>query len=55
VDDDAQIEVDGDVVGEVPGDDDEYEPAKETARTRTVSCDACRGVLCVAHAAVLSG
>jgi hypothetical protein len=34
-DDDAQIEVDGDVVDEVPGDDDEDGPAKETARTIT--------------------
>ena len=31
--DDAQIGVDGDVVGDVPGDDDEDRPAMETART----------------------
>jgi hypothetical protein len=36
VDDDAQIGVDDDIVGEVPDDDDEDGPAKETARTRTV-------------------
>jgi hypothetical protein len=40
---DAQIGSDGDVVGEVPGDDDKDGPAKETARTRTVCCDARRG------------
>ena len=31
--DDAQIGVDGDVVGDVPGNDDEDRPAMETART----------------------
>jgi hypothetical protein len=41
-DDDTQIGVDGDVVGEVPGDDDKDGPAKETARMRTVCCDARR-------------
>jgi hypothetical protein len=55
VDDDAQIGVDGDVVGEVPGDDDEDGPAKETAWTRIACCDARRGAPCAAHAAVLSG
>jgi hypothetical protein len=55
VDDDAQIGVDGDVVGEVTGDDDKDGPAKETARTRTVCCDARRGTPCAAHAAVPSG
>jgi hypothetical protein len=48
VDDDVHIRVDGDVVGEVPGDDDEDGPAKETARTRTVCCDARRGAPCAA-------
>jgi hypothetical protein len=52
---DAQIGVDGDVVGEVPGDDNEDGPAKETARTRTVCCDARRGAPCAAQAAVSSG
>jgi hypothetical protein len=55
MDDDAQIRVDGDVVGEVSGDDDEDGPAKETARMRTVCCDAHRGAPCAAHAAVPSG
>jgi hypothetical protein len=55
VDDDAQIEVDGDVVGEVLGDDDEDGPTKETARMRAVCCDARTGAPCVAHAAVPSG
>jgi len=30
--DDAQIAVDGDIVGDVPGNDDEDGPATETAR-----------------------
>jgi hypothetical protein len=55
MDGDAQIGVDGDVVGEVPGDDDEDGPGKETARTRTVCCDARQGAPCVAHAAMPSG
>jgi hypothetical protein len=55
VDDDTQIRVDGDVVDEVPGDDDEDGPAKETAQTRTGCCDARRGALCAAHAAMPSG
>jgi hypothetical protein len=55
VDDDAQIGVDGDVVGEVPGDDDEDVPTKETAQTKSVCCDARRGAPCAAHAAVPSG
>jgi hypothetical protein len=51
----VQIGVDGDVVDEVPGDDDEDEPAKETARTITDCCDARRGTPCAAPAAVPSG
>jgi hypothetical protein len=54
VDDDAQIRVDGDIVGEVLGNDDEDEPAKETARMRTVCCDTRRGAPCATHAAVPS-
>jgi hypothetical protein len=54
VDDDAQIGVDGDVVDEVLGDDDEDGPAKETARTRTDCCDARRGAPCAAPATVPS-
>jgi hypothetical protein len=49
VDNDAQIGVNGDVVGEVLSDDDEDGPAKETARTRTVCCDARRGVIRLKH------
>ena len=55
MDDDAQIGVDGDVVGEVPGDDDEDGPAKKTTRTRTACRDARRGAPCAARAAVPSG
>jgi hypothetical protein len=51
----TRIGVDGDVVGEVPGDDDEDGPAKETARTRKVCCDARRGAPCAAPVAVSSG
>jgi hypothetical protein len=54
MDDDTQIGVDDDVVGEVPGDDDEDGPAKETARTRIVCCDARRGTPCAAPAAMPS-
>jgi hypothetical protein len=43
MDEDAQIGSDGVIVGEVPGDDDKDGPTKETARTRTVCCDARRG------------
>jgi hypothetical protein len=55
MDNEAQIGVDGDVVGEIPGDDDEDGPAKETARMRTVCCDARRGTPCAASAAGPSG
>jgi hypothetical protein len=55
MDDDAQIRVDGDVVGQVPGDDDEDGPTKETAQTRIVCCNARRGAPCAAPAAVPSG
>jgi hypothetical protein len=55
VDGGVQIEICGDVVGEVPGDDDEDGPAKATARTRTVYCDARRGAPCAAPATVPSG
>jgi hypothetical protein len=51
----VQIIVDGDIVGEIPGDDDEDGPATETARTRAACCDARRGAQCATHAAVLSG
>jgi hypothetical protein len=50
-----RADLDGDIVGEVPGDDIEDGPAKETAWMRTVCCDACRGAPCAAHAAVPSG
>jgi hypothetical protein len=55
MDEDTQIGSDGVVVGEVSGDDDKDGPAKETARTRTVCCDARRGAPCAAPAAVPSG
>jgi hypothetical protein len=42
-------------VGEILGDDDEDELAKETARTRTVCCDARRVAPCAAQATVPSG
>ena len=41
-DDDAQIGVDGEVVGEVPVDDGEDEPAMETVQAREAGCDASR-------------
>jgi hypothetical protein len=41
--DDTHIEGGGDVVDDVPGDDDEDGPAMETARARTTCCDARRG------------
>jgi hypothetical protein len=46
MDDDVQIEVDGDVVGEVPGEDDEDGPVMETAQTRTDCCATRRRPVC---------
>ena len=40
--DDAQIRVEGDVVEEVSGDDDEDEPAMETVQTRETDYDTSR-------------